>query len=452
MIQRHRAISANKLDPAADAIDLAPENFVGLRRRINSRDARIGVIGLGYVGLPLALAFSKVGFKVTGVDLSLGRIETLRAGRSPLSGIEDGFVRAMSRAGRFEPVFSVAQASDIEIWVICVPTPVENGEPDLSMVLKATDDIASKMKPGGFVILESTVYPGTTEEELRPLLSASGLVPDEGFFLGMSPERMDPGSAWNVTQIPKVVSGIGTHSTELMRVLYETILDTVVTVSTPRVAEMSKLLENSFRNVNIGLINEMAKVANRLGVDIWEVIAAASTKPFGFMPFYPGPGLGGHCIPVDPLYMTWKASMHGERMHLLETSQEVNESMPHYVVQRIERLLGSLEGQRLLILGVAFKKDVEDARNSPAVEVADLLAAAGAEVSYHDPHVPEFVIGARLQKSVGDLEAELENADCVVVLTDHSSYTWPIIAQRSRLVFDARNAMSGIGSEHIHRL
>jgi UDP-N-acetyl-D-glucosamine dehydrogenase len=358
----------------------------------------------------------------------------------------------MLRAGRFNAVFSVAQADDIDVWIICVPTPVEDGEPDLSMVLEATGSIQTHLRPGQFVILESTVYPGTTDEELRPRLSSTGLTADEQFFLGMSPERMNPGSDWDVTQIPKVVSGIGPNSTELMRILYENILESVVTVSSPRVAEMSKLLENSFRNVNIGLVNEMAKVANRLGIDIWEVIAAAATKPFGFMPFYPGPGPGGHCIPVDPLYLTWKASQHGERMNLLETSQSVNESMPEYVVDRVERLLGGFEGTSLLLIGVAFKKDVDDARNSPAMEVAELLNAKGAHVRFHDPFVAEVMIGNRLRKSVADLDGELEAADCVVVLTDHSSYSWPVIAQRSRLVFDARNALAGHKSEHIHKL
>lgn len=452
MLHKHRAVTPNKLDPAVDAFDDMPKNFVEMRRGINERTARVGVIGLGYVGLPLALAFAKVGFKVTGVDVSLGKVENLRAGRSPVATIDDGFVRAMVRSGRFDAVFSVAQAKDIDIWVICVPTPVEAGEPDLSMVTQAAEAIAAELRPGQFVILESTVYPGTTDEELRPTLAGSGLVADEQFFLGMSPERMNPGSDWDVTQIPKVVAGIGPNSTELMRVLYESILDTVVTVSSPRVAEMSKLLENSFRNVNIGLINEMAKVANQLGIDIWEVVAAAATKPFGFMPFLPGPGLGGHCIPVDPLYLTWKASRHGERMNLLETSQAVNESMPAYIVGRVERLLGSLEGTRLLLIGVAFKKDVDDARNSPAIEVADLFVDRGADVHFHDPLVPEAVIGNRLRKSAADLEDELDRADCAIVLTDHSTFSWPLIAQRSRLVFDTRNAMVGLKSEHIHKL
>lgn len=452
MMHKHRAVTPNQLDPVADALDKAPVQFVEMRRKLNERSATIGVIGLGYVGLPLALAFAKVGFEVHGVDMSLGRVETLRAGKSPLGTIDDGLVRAMTRAGRFEAAFSVEQAGMADVWIICVPTPVEDGEPDLSMVMQATRAIAARLEPGQFVILESTVYPGTTEEELRPVLAAGGLEPDHDFFLGMSPERMNPGSDWDVTQIPKIVSGIGSYSTELMRILYETILDTVVTVSTPRVAEMSKLLENSFRNVNIGLVNEMSMVANRLGVDIWEVVAAAATKPFGFMAFQPGPGLGGHCIPVDPLYLTWKANKHGQRMDLLETSQRVNEQMPGYIADRVERLLDGLSGRRILILGVAFKKDVDDARNSPAVEVAELFDDRGADVRFHDPHVAEIVIGSRLKKSVADLDSELDSADCVVILADHSSYSWPLVAQRARLVFDARNALAGINSEHIHKL
>jgi UDP-N-acetyl-D-glucosamine dehydrogenase len=452
MIQKHRAVSGNKLDPNADAFDSAPKEFVEMRRRFNDRTARIGVIGLGYVGLPLALAYSKAGFHVTGIDMSLGKVESLRAGKSPLATVDEGLVRAMTRAGRFDAAFSLEQAGDLDVVIICVPTPVEDGEPDLSAVVRATEAIAFNLRPGMFTILESTVYPGTTEEELLPRLAASGLTPDEDFFLGMSPERMNPGSDWDVTQIPKLVSGIGSYSAELMRILYETILETVVTVSSTRVAEMTKLLENSFRNVNVGLVNEMAKVAHRLGIDIWEVIAAASTKPFGFMPFQPGPGLGGHCIPVDPLYLVWKAEQHGEQMPLLSNSQSVNESMPSYVAARIDGLLDGVAGKRLLLIGVAFKKDVDDARNSPSAEVAEMLDSMGAQVRYHDPHVPELMIGNRLHKSVADLETELEQAECVVILTDHSDYSWPLIAQRSRLVFDCRNALGGMSSEHIYKL
>jgi UDP-N-acetyl-D-glucosamine dehydrogenase len=413
---------------------------------IRSRKARIGVIGLGYVGLPLAVEFARAGFDTTGLDVDGSKISQINAGRSYIPDVSDAELCAAVKAGKLHATSEMSQLAQMDAIDICVPTPLrKTKDPDLSFVVKAVEAVAATLRRNQLIILESTTYPGTTDEVVQPMLEAGGLKADEDFLLAFSPERVDPGNAQFTTRtIPKVVGGIGPKSTEAAALLYATVVATVVPVSSTRVAEMVKLLENTFRAVNIGLVNEIALMSHKMDIDVWEVIDAAKTKPFGFMPFYPGPGLGGHCIPIDPFYLSWKARQSGFEARFIELAGHVNGSMPEYVVDRIGEALNSVKkpinGSRIHLFGIAYKKDVNDMRESPALDILELLVKRGAMVSYTDPWVPELKDGAHAQMSV-DFETALRNGyDCVVVTTDHKSFDYDRIAALP-LVVDTRNAV-----------
>jgi UDP-N-acetyl-D-glucosamine dehydrogenase len=413
---------------------------------IRSKKARIGVIGLGYVGLPLAVEFARAGFDTTGFDVDASKISQINAGKSYIPDVPDAELLATVKAGKLHATTDMSQLGGMDAIDICVPTPLrKTKDPDLSFVVKAVEAVAATLRRNQLVILESTTYPGTTDEVVQPMLEAAGLRADEGFLLAFSPERVDPGNAQFTTRtIPKVVGGIGPKSTEAAALLYGTVVATVVPVSSTRVAEMVKLLENTFRAVNIGLVNEIALMSHKMDIDVWEVIDAARTKPFGFMPFYPGPGLGGHCIPIDPFYLSWKARQSGFEARFIELAGHVNGSMPEYVVDRIGEALNSVKkpinGSRIHLFGIAYKKDVNDMRESPALDILELLVKRGAVVSYTDPWVPELKDGGHTQKSV-DFAAALENGyDCAVVTTDHKLFDYERIAALP-LVVDTRNAI-----------
>lgn len=429
--------------------------------KLRQRQALVGVIGLGYVGLPLVLRFLEEGFPVLGFDTDPAKVEKLNRGESYIKHIAAHRLKewATGAAPRFAATSDLSRLHEPDALLICVPTPLTpHREPDLRYVEATTRAIAQVLRPGQLVSLESTTYPGTTEEVLLPLLSARGTV-GRDFFLVFSPEREDPGNpTFGVKNIPKVVGGVTPACLEHGVALYESIVDRVVPVSSPKAAEMSKLLENIYRAVNIALVNELKVLCLRLGIDIFEVIEAAKTKPFGFQAFYPGPGLGGHCIPIDPFYLTWKAREYDCPTRFIELAGEVNTSMPYFVVERIVEVLNNagraLKGARILVLGIAYKKDIDDNRESPGVKILDLLLQRGAWVDYHDPHIPHCR-GMRhyphLDLGSVPLTAEtLASYDCVVLVTDHSAYDYPWIARHARLIVDTRNAFRGIPGEHIH--
>ena len=420
----------------------------------------IGVIGLGYVGLPLAIEFCRRGFEVYGIDRSEERVKLLRQGKSYIGDVSDADVEACLTSGKFHISTDYALLSKAYAISICVPTPLrKTKDPDMSYVVDAAENLAKVLRPGQLIILESTVYPGATEELIAPILEKSGLKAGKDFYLAFSPERVDPGNRkYKLTDIPKVIGGINKESTEKAVEIYSQVFKQVVPLNSAREAEMAKLLENTFRAVNIGLINELALVAHKMGINIWNVIEAAKTKPFGFMAFYPGPGLGGHCIPIDPFYLSWKAKAYRADTSFIELADKVNSNMPVHVVERIADLLNQqgkpLRGSKILLLGVAYKQDVGDVRESPALDVMGLLLQKGAEVAYNDPYVPHLEHLGRewhSQKLTGEL---LAAQDCVVVLTDHSSYDWEFIARHANLIFDTRNAFKSFKSEfqHIHLL
>ncbi|MER3401494.1 MAG: hypothetical protein C4313_10325 [Thermoflexus sp.] len=432
-------------------------------------DERVGVIGLGYVGLPLALAFAEAGLEVVGVDVDAGKVQRLAAGESPLRDVPPEALRAALAAGRFRLTTDYEALRAADAMFICVPTPYDAMRaPDLSYVRAAAEGIARVLRRGHLVILQSTTYPGTTEEVVRPILEAgSGLRAGEDFDLAFSPERIDPGNrTWTVRNTPKVVGGIHPRSTERAAALLARLGAPVHPVSSPRVAEMSKLLENIFRSVNIALVNELALLCERMGIDIWEVIEAAKTKPFGFMAFYPGPGVGGHCIPVDPYYLSWKARAYDFYTKFIELAAEVNQAMPFHVVGKVEEALDryagrGLRGARVLVLGVAYKREVEDARNSPAERILELLLRRGAETAYHDPYVPRFRVGGnpfypevRELASVPLTEERLRWADAVVIVTGHRAVDYARVVQTARLVVDTCHATAGLpkGTATIVRL
>ncbi|MGH2705989.1 MAG: nucleotide sugar dehydrogenase [Actinomycetota bacterium] len=421
---------------------------MALLDRIRDRSARVAVLGLGYVGIPLSLRAVAAGFSVRGIDVDEERIGALRSGASPILDVSSDDVAGALGSGRFTPTSESEALRDAEVVAICVPTPLRDDLPDLSCLEAAAKDVARNLRPGVLVVLESTTYPGTTEELLREVLETSGLRAGPDFALGFSPERIDPGNArFGLGNVPKIVGGIDARSTALMRAFYECFVERVVSVSSPRVAEMAKLLENTYRHVNIALANEMAILCRDLGIDVWEVIDAAATKPFGFHPFYPGPGWGGHCVPVDPAYLSWRVRRMGETARFVELARELNARMPGYVVQRVAEVLNedgrSLKGARVLLLGVSYKRDVGDVRQSPALEILTRLGKAGAEVGFHDPYVEALDLpGGRMARSRLDAEA-LAGADLVLVVTDHSSYDWGYIASTARRIFDTRNALAG---------
>jgi UDP-N-acetyl-D-glucosamine dehydrogenase len=410
----------------------------------------IGVLGLGYVGLPLAVAFGESGATVVGVDLDARRAAAVASGTSVTEDIPSDRVSALLASGRLRVARDMRPLKDADAIIICVPTPLgKSRQPDISYIEKATADVAEVLRPGLLVVLESTTYPGTTKDVLRPRLEASGLIAGRDFFLAFSPERIDPGSRTHrLENIAKVVGGTTADCLELATTLYRRIVADVVPVSTVDTAEMVKVFENTFRAVNIALVNELAIMCRRLGMSVWEVIAAAATKPFGFMPFYPGPGLGGHCLPSDPHYLSWRLRLDGYEPKFIAFADDVNRQMPGYVVQLVVDALNdrerSVRGARVLIVGVAYKANVGDTRDSPAFEIAETLRRKGAAVEYHDPHVASFSVGGAALASVGLAQADLSTWDVILILTAHDGCDWKRIAREGALVIDTRNAMEGI--------
>jgi UDP-N-acetyl-D-glucosamine dehydrogenase len=433
----------------------------GLLDSIQSRRASVGVVGLGYVGLPLAVEFARSGLTATGIDLDARKVDAIGRGESYIPDVPSADVAALVAAGRLKATTDFAAIASLDTVNICVPTPLrKTKDPDMSYIVSAVEGIAAHLHPGMLIVLESTTYPGTTEEVVQPLLEQSGLKAGKDFFLAFSPERVDPGNGVYTTRnVPKVVGGMTPDCARLAQALYQTSIDTVVPVSSPRVAEMVKLLENTFRAVNIGLVNELALMCETLGIDVWEVVDAAKTKPFGFMPFYPGPGLGGHCIPIDPFYLSWKARQNGFEPRFIELAGHVNGAMPHAVVTKIGDALNTaskaLNGSRVLVAGISYKRDIDDIRESPALDVMELLLQKGVQVSYTDPYVP--VLGSRQWRggleltSVPVTAANLGAVDCVAVLTDHRAFDFDAIVRGAGLVVDTRNAIKGVWP-HVFRL
>jgi UDP-N-acetyl-D-glucosamine dehydrogenase len=429
-----------------------------LRDRIQSRRASVGVIGLGYVGLPLAVEFARAGFHVTGFDVDATKAAEINAGRSYIPDVPAADVSAAVQAGKLKATTDMSALAGMDAIDICVPTPLrKTKDPDLSYVVLAVEAVAATLRPGQLVILESTTYPGTTDEVVQPMLEAKGLRADVDFFLAFSPERVDPGNQQFTTKnIPKIVGGLGPSSTEVAAALYESTVEHVVRVSSTRVAEMVKLLENTFRAVNIGLVNEIALMCHKMDINVWEVIDAARTKPFGFMAFYPGPGLGGHCIPIDPFYLSWKARQSGFECRFIELAGQVNASMPAYVVDRVAEALNTvrkpINGSRVHLVGVAYKRDVNDLRESPALDVIELLMKRGAVLSYSDPFVPELCHGGHMMRSIELSVALQAPLDCIVICTDHSVFDCPAIAGSGTPVVDTRNALRAFDAPNIFRL
>ena len=419
-----------------------------LLTRISDRSARIGVIGLGYVGLPLAVEFARAGFRVIGYDVNEGVVNGIRSGRSHIQDVPSAELASFVTGGRIEATRDDAKLGEADAISIAVPTPlVKTRDPDMRYVLSAADTIAKHARPGMLVVLESTTYPGTTREVLQPRLETLGLTVGRDVFVAFSPERVDPGNPkYNTKNTPKVVGGITPACTEVASALYASCIDTVVPVSSPETAELVKLLENTFRSVNIAMVNEMAVICDRLGVDVWEVVDAAATKPFGFMKFSPGPGIGGHCIPLDPHYLAWKMRTLNYRTRFIDLASEINSEMPDYVVEKVAWALNeerkAVRGSRALVLGVAYKRNIDDMRESPALDVIRLLEERGAEVVYHDPHVTHFRDDGREMVSVALTPAELRKADVVVIVTDHASVDYQSVVDHAGVVVDTRNATS----------
>ena len=419
-----------------------------LLKRIDDRTARIGVVGLGYVGLPLAVEFGRAGYHVLGVDVNAEKVAALNAGRSYVQDVPTELIDELVSAKRLCATTDYGALADADAISICVPTPLrKTRDPDLSFVISAADAVAQVVHPGLLIVLESTTYPGTTEEVILPRMIRDGLKVGEDVFIAFSPERVDPGNPhYGTRNTPKVVGGMTPACTEVVTALYRKAVDCVVPVSSPTAAEMVKLLENTFRAVNIGLVNEVALMCDRLGLDVWEIIEAAATKPFGFMPFYPGPGLGGHCIPIDPLYLSWKLKALNYNARFIELAAEINAAMPEFVVRRVTDALNdeakAMRGARVAVLGVAYKRNIDDVRESPALDIIHLLRARGAEVSYHDPYVPSIRLEEdhTTMQSVELTAAWLREADCVVIVTDHHCYDWDWVLDNARLVVDTRNA------------
>jgi UDP-N-acetyl-D-glucosamine dehydrogenase len=426
--------------------------------RIRARKARVGVIGLGYVGLPLAVEFAHAGFDVTGFDVDAVKTDQINAGKSYIPDVADADLAACVRGGTLRATTDMTALGTMDAIDICVPTPLrKTKDPDLSYVVMAVEAVAATLKRGQLVILESTTYPGTTDEVVQPMLEAKGLEADVDFFLAFSPERVDPGNQqFNTKNIPKIVGGVGPASTEAAAALYGATVQHVVPVSSTRVAEMVKLLENTFRAVNIGLVNEIALMCNKMDIGVWEVIDAAKTKPFGFMPFYPGPGLGGHCIPIDPFYLSWKARQTGFECRFIELAGQINSSMPHFVVDRVADALNSrkksINGSSIPLVGVAYKRDVNDMRESPALDVLELLAKRGAQLSYSDPYVPELTYAGRVMASVDLGAAVATELDCAVICTDHTGFDYDALVNSGTLVVDTRNALKQRQGPTIFRL
>jgi len=428
-----------------------------LEEKIKSRTARVGIIGLGYVGLPLAVEFAKAGFSVTGIDVQESKVAKLNRGESYVPDVPTASLAPLLESRKLSATTDFSVVANLDTINIAVPTPLrKTKDPDMSYIVSACQEVAKYFSPGKLVILESTTYPGTTDELVLPMLERSDFKAGEQFFLCFSPERVDPGNPkYQTANIPKVVGGITPVCTRLGALFYAQALETVVPVSSTRVAEMVKLLENTFRMINIGLVNEMALMCDRMGINVWEVIDAAATKPFGFMPFYPGPGLGGHCIPIDPFYLSWKTKQAGIEARFIELAGYINGQMPHFVVDKIQNALNEhskpLKNSHIHILGVAYKRDIDDVRESPALDIILLLERRGARITYSDPFVPSVRLDGRELRAEDALDMSAR-ADCVVVVTDHTAFDYGAIVERARLIVDTRNALKKHPSPKVVRL
>src|SRR5215469_1584959 len=419
-----------------------------LEEKIRARTARVGIVGLGYVGLPLAVEFAKAGFHVTGIDVSADKTRRINRGDSYVGDIPSATIGPLVDSGKLRATTDFSVVEELDTINICVPTPLrKTKDPDMSFIVSSCQEIARHFHPGTLVILESTTYPGTTDEVVLPMLTSGGLKVGEDFFLCFSPERVDPGNPrYQTSNIPKVVGGVTAACTEMGRLFYSQALEKVVPVSSTSVAEMVKLLENTFRMINIGLVNEIAMMCDRIGINVWEVIEAAATKPFGFMPFFPGPGLGGHCIPIDPFYLSWKTKQAGIEARFIELAGYINGQMPHFVVDKVQHALNDaskpVKGSHIHVMGVAYKRDIDDMRESPALDIMLLLKRRGAEISFVDPHVGEMRLDGDALQSSGPAVAR--TADCVVIVTDHSSFDYAAILRDAALIVDTRNALKGV--------
>lgn len=419
--------------------------------KISSKKAVTGVIGLGYVGLPLAVEIAKSGYKTIGFDVQAAKVEMVNEARNYIDDIDPDDLRNAVADGKLRATYDFAYINELDCVIMCVPTPLdEYFQPDITYIIKASEQISKYMHGDMLIILESTTYPGTTDDVVRPILEKSGLKCGKDFYLAFSPERIDPGNkVYKTRNTPKVVGGVTPACTDAAALLYDNVLDSeVLKVSSPKVAEMEKIHENTFRNVNIALANEMAIICDKMGIDVWEVIEAAKTKPYGFMPFYPGAGVGGHCIAVDPFYLTWKTREYGYHTKLIETAGEINNSMPEFVLDRTMKILNrfgkALNGSKVLVLGAAYKPDINDVRESPALKVMDLLVKNGADLSYNDPYVGHFSYKGRDYHSV-ELDAEILNeADIVIITTAHTDYDYDFIQRNSKFIFDTKNAMKDV--------
>lgn len=426
--------------------------FRELKKKFSDYSANVVVLGLGYVGLPFATVFAEAGYTVTGVDPDARKIESLNKGISYINDVDTAKLSRLVSSGKLKGTTDFSVLASADAVTICVPTPLrKTGDPDLSYILSVTEDLSRYMHPGMVVVLESTTYPGTTREILLPKLGEeNGLLVGENFFLAFSPERVDPGREdWTTINTPKVVGGLTENCTDVASSWYGSALQTVVPVSSSEVAEMAKLLENTFRMINIGLVNEMAIMCDRLDIDVWEVIDAAATKPFGFMKFTPGPGLGGHCIPIDPLYLSWRLRALNYTARFIELASEINLGMPRHVIGLIQDVLNeqekAIKGSNILVVGVAYKPDIDDLRESPALDIIGLLHQKGAKVAYHDPYIPQFEEEVIKMESVGDLIEAVRYADCVVIVTNHSEYDYEAILAASKCIVDTRNALGQLG-------
>jgi UDP-N-acetyl-D-glucosamine dehydrogenase len=428
-----------------------------LTEKIVNRTAHVGILGLGYVGLPLGVEFARAGFNVTGIDVQETKVSSLNDGVSYVRDAPTELLAPLVQAGKLRATSDFSVVAELDTVNICVPTPLrKTKDPDMSYIVSACQEIAKYLHPGMLIILESTTYPGTTDELLLPMFEQQGLKAGQDFFLCFSPERVDPGNPkFQTSNIPKVVGGITPACTEMGALFYRQALEKVVPVSSTRVAEMVKLLENTFRMINIGLANELALMCDRMGINVWEVIDGAATKPFGFMPFYPGPGLGGHCIPIDPFYLSWKTKQAGIEARFIELAGYINGQMPHFVVDKIQNALNDhskpLRGSRVHVLGVAYKRDIDDPRESPALDIIHLLQKRGAKVTYTDPYISKIQVDGASMHSQDEAQANSQS-DCVVIITDHSRFDYPALLNDAKLIVDTRNAMKGFSSEKIIRL
>jgi UDP-N-acetyl-D-glucosamine dehydrogenase len=426
-----------------------------ITHKLRNKTAKVAIVGMGYVGLPLAVVFAEVGFDVTGIDLDEHKVRLFNAGQSYIQDVPSECVRKLVQAGNLRATSDFSVLRDVDAVSICVPTPLrKTGDPDLSFIIAAVESLAPYVHPGMVVVLESSTYPGTTREMVLPRLARqNGLIAGKDLFIAFSPERVDPGRTdWTTRNTPKVVGGITETCSDVAASWYQQALDTVVRVSTAEVAEMAKLLENTFRMINIGLVNELAIMCDRMGVDVWEVIDAAATKPFGFMKFTPGPGLGGHCIPIDPLYLSWKMKSFHYNARFIELASEINTNMPRFAVDKVQAALNELgkpvKNSHVLVLGVAYKPDIDDLRESPALDVIHLLQQKGAIVQYHDPYIPHFKHDGWEMTSAGDLMTAVRSADVVVVVTNHHTYDYSAILENAALIVDTRNALGKLGRKN----